>query len=58
MATSVNYLPAALGGNPIELGVLAVVHFGLLLRIRLANRAAAGQRAVDLERFRSLKGES
>lgn len=55
LATSVNYLPAALGGNPIELGILAVLHFAVLLRIRQAGQAAAGQRALDLERFESLK---
>jgi hypothetical protein len=55
MATSLNYLPAALGGTPIEAGILAVLHFGLLLRIRVARQAAAVQRAADLERFASLK---
>ena len=48
-------LPAALGGTPIEAGILAVLHFGLLLRIRMARQAAAVQRAADLERFASLK---
>jgi hypothetical protein len=55
IATSINYLPAALGGTPIEAGILAVLHFGLLLRIRVARQAAAVQRAADLERFASLK---
>jgi hypothetical protein len=55
VAISVNYLPAALGGTPIELGVLAILHFVLILRIRLARRAAAAQRAADLERFLSLR---
>lgn len=58
VAVSVNYLPAALAGTPIEMGILAVLHFALLLRIRSARRAAAGQRAVDLERFTSLRAGS
>lgn len=58
VAVSVNYLPAALAGTPIEMGILAVLHFALLLRIRMARRAAAGQRAVDLERFTSLRAGS
>jgi hypothetical protein len=56
IAVSINFLPAGLGGTSIELGILAVVHFLLILRIRLARAAAARQRAEDLERFRALRG--
>ena len=56
IAVSINYLPAALGGTPIEMGVLAVLHFVVIYRIRAARLAAAGQRALDLERFMSLRG--
>jgi hypothetical protein len=56
IAVSINYLPAALGGTPIELALLAVVHLGVILRFRVARQAAGGQRAQDLERFLALKG--
>jgi hypothetical protein len=55
---SVNFLPAALGGDIPELVVLAVLHLLFVNRIRLASAAAARQRAEDLERFRALKRES
>ena len=54
-AVSINYLPAALGGTPIEMGLLALLHFVMIYRIRSARQAAAGQRALDLERFTSLR---
>lgn len=55
IAVSINFLPAALGGEPPELIVLAVLHLLLINRIRLAGAAAARQRAEDLERFETLK---
>ena len=55
VAVSINYLPTALGGTPIELGLLALIHFGVILRIRLAKQAAGKQREADLERFLTLK---
>lgn len=55
-AVAINYLPAAVVGTPIELAVLGFIHLLALLRIVAARRAAAGQRAVDLERFTSLRG--
>ena len=55
IAVSVNFLPAALGGTPIELGTLAVLHLVLIFRIRVARAAAAGQRAIDLERFAAIR---
>jgi hypothetical protein len=54
---SVNFLPAALGGEPIEVGVIAVLHLILVYRIRTAKAAAARQRAQDLERFEQLRTE-
>jgi hypothetical protein len=54
-ATSINYLPAALGGTRAELIVLAVLHLVVIFRIKMAGRYAAGQRAIDLERFQSLR---
>jgi hypothetical protein len=55
IAVSVNFLPAALGGTPMELGVVAALHLVLIFRIRLARQAAGRQRGVDLERFQAIK---
>jgi hypothetical protein len=58
LATSVNFLPAALGFESYpELVLLAVPHFVFINRIRLARAFAASQRAGDLERFTALKRE-
>jgi hypothetical protein len=54
VAVSVNYLPVALGGDPIEMIVLALLHLVFIGRIRAARTAAAKQRAVDLQRFQEL----
>jgi hypothetical protein len=54
LATSLNFLPAALGGQPIEIVIVAAAHFLLINRIRIARDAAASQRAIDLERFTEL----
>lgn len=55
LAVSINYIPVALGGTPIEIVILALLHLLLIYRIRAARQAAAGQRAADLERFRTLR---
>jgi hypothetical protein len=57
IAVSVNFLPAALGGDIPELVVLAVLHLLFINRIRVAGRAAAKLRAEDLERFRTIRDE-
>ena len=58
LATSVNFLPAALGWENVpELVVLAVLHLLFINRVRLARGFAAAQRDKDLERFLSLKQE-
>jgi hypothetical protein len=58
LATSVNFLPAALGFETIpELVLLAVPHFVFINRVRLARAFAAAQRAEDLERFTSIAHE-
>jgi hypothetical protein len=57
LATSVNFLPAALGGEVPEVIVLAVLHLLFINRIRLARAFAATQRAQDLERFKTLLKE-
>ncbi len=57
MATSVNFIPAALGGDVPEIVVLAVLHLLFINRIRVARAVLARQRAEDLERFTTLKGD-
>jgi hypothetical protein len=52
---SVNFLPAALGGEPIEVGLIAILHLLLVYRIRTARHAAARQRVDDLDRFEQLR---
>ena len=54
-ATSVNFLPAALGGEIPELVVLAAIHVLFINRIRVARSESAAQRASDLERFTALR---
>lgn len=55
-AAFLNAFPA-LGQQPIaaELVVVAGAHLLFAARVLVARRAAAGQRAADLERFRALK---
>lgn len=52
---SVNFLPVALGGDPTEITVLAVLHLFAIYRIRMARVAAGRQRSTDLERFIALR---
>jgi hypothetical protein len=56
-ATSVNFLPAALGGDVPEIVVLAILHLLFINRVRLARAAAASQRVEDLDRFIALRRE-
>ena len=54
--TSVNFLPAALGGEePLEVGLVVILHLLLVYRIRSARAAAAAQRTQDLSRFEELR---
>ncbi len=55
IAVSINYIPAALGGTPIELAILGILHLLVIYRIRAARTAASRQRALDLERFETLR---
>jgi hypothetical protein len=58
LATSVNFLPAALGWENLpELAVLAVLHLAFINRIRMARAVSATQRERDLERFVVLRQE-
>lgn len=54
LATSVNFLPAALGGDLPELVIIAILHVIFINRIRIARGFSATQRARDLERFQTL----
>jgi hypothetical protein len=55
LTTSVNFLPAALGGDVPELVILAVLHLVFINRVRLARAFAAAQPALDLERLTALR---
>lgn len=58
LATSVNFLPAALGWENIaELVVLAGLHLVFINRVRLARSFAASQATEDMQRFLTLRGE-
>src|SRR3954465_1370536 len=58
LATSVNFLPAALGWENIpELVVLGGVALPFINGIRLARTFAAAQREKDMERFEALRTE-
>ena len=58
IAVSINYIPAALGGTPVELALLAIAHLAVIFRMRVARVAAAGQRAADLEKFEALRASN
>jgi hypothetical protein len=56
LATFANFIPAFFAGPvAIEWGVVGSIHLLFMLRVGLARRQAARQRAIDLERFRQLK---
>jgi hypothetical protein len=57
LATSVNFLPAALGGDVPELIVLAALHLLFINRVRVGRAFAASQRVEDLDRFTTLRRE-
>ena len=54
LATSVNFFPAALGGEPWEVAIVAVCHFVFIYRVRKAQSLAVSIRAEDLRRFEAL----
>lgn len=55
MATALNYLPVALGGTTPEMIAGGLLHLLLAVHIGTARRRASKQRALDLERFQTLK---
>ena len=54
-ATSVNFFPAALGGEPWEVAIVALCHFAFIFRVRTAQKLAAALRTDDLRRFEALR---
>ena len=54
-ATSVNFFPAALGGEPWEVIVIGACHLAFVYRVRKAQNFATTQRGEDLERFIALR---
>jgi hypothetical protein len=58
-ATVINLVPMMLPmPEPIEMGVIGVLHATFVIRVIRARIAAAKQRAVELERYRSLRSRS
>jgi hypothetical protein len=55
IATALNYLPVALGGDRSELLFAGALHVLLAFHIGTARRRAAQQRRLDLERFEAIK---
>jgi Flp pilus assembly protein TadB len=57
-AAVLNAIPAAYARPlPVEWVVVGVIHALFIVRVEVARRQAARQRATDLERFRQLKRE-
>lgn len=54
-AISINFIPAALGGEPWEILLVAALHLLLIYRMRVAREFAARQRGEDLTRFGALR---
>src|SRR4051794_4227030 len=58
-AAGFNFVPVLLAGPvPLEWALVGSLHLLFLLRIIVARRPAASQRATDLERFRHLQSAS
>lgn len=58
LATAVNFL-LGFAGDPVreDVAVLVLVHAAFVIRLVLARRSVAAQRAHDLERFRGMVAE-
>ena len=54
-ATSVNFFPAALGGEPWEVVAIGACHFALIYRVRRAQGIARSLRADERRRFEGLR---
>ena len=59
LATSANLIPALVyEPTAVELGAVGALHAVFAIRVIRARAAAARQRAVELESFRAIKGQS
>jgi hypothetical protein len=54
-ATSVNFFPAALGGEMWEVAAVGACHFAFIYRVRRAQGVAQSLGAEDLRRFEALR---
>jgi hypothetical protein len=58
VATIVNFTPAVYANpRPVEWGVVGSLHLLFIVRMIIATRDAGRQRALDLERFQTLKNQ-
>lgn len=56
IAAVLNFLPAAFARPvPVEWAVISAIHVLFIVRVEVARRQAARQRALDLDRFQQLK---
>jgi hypothetical protein len=55
LAASMNFIPAALGGEPWEVLVVLALHVLFMYRVRQASEIAAKQRVEDLRRFEEIR---
>ena len=59
LAAVLNLIPALLiGPIPIEWAVVSVGHAAFMVRVAMARRQSASQRASDLRRFQEMKAKS
>jgi hypothetical protein len=58
IATALNYLPIALGGDQYELIAAGALHLLLGFHIGTARRRASQQRVRDLERYQAIKSSA
>ncbi len=54
-ALTVNFVPVALAGVPVEMLVYGIAHLAVAIRIVMAHRFAQGQRAADLAMMRGAR---
>ena len=58
-ATVLNFLPAAFSRpQPVEIALIGGIHALFIVRLEIARRQAARQRAIDLDRFQQMKRET
>ena len=55
LAASINFVPAALGGTAVEIGVVAAGHLLFIYRVRTAPRRAARERRDERQRLQELR---